>query len=158
MKTPFEIFLVTGGFFVLVVRGWVRRFTAGTGFGIPPGCLCERIFRVWFIGFNAGGVGGFGREPVKIIRWDFFVGRRWWRFNGSEKHNGTVVLMVRKNRIISSAQSRILIDQNCQPGPRLTCHLPLKKDLQFNRVAKLSKSLTFTAKLSIYLSCAIAVV
>ena len=104
MKTPFEIFLVTGGFFVLVVRGWVRRFTAGTGFGIPPGCLCAFTFRVWFIGFqaqNAGGVGGFGREPVKIIRWDFFVGRRWWRLNGSEKH-GTVVLMVRKNRIISS--------------------------------------------------------
>ena len=96
MKTPFEIFLVTGGFFVLVVRGWVRRFTAGTGFGIPPGC--RRIFRVWFIGFqaqfqaekgvpdlgvqfrgNAGGVAVFGREPVKIVRWDFFVGRGWRR-------------------------------------------------------------------------------
>jgi hypothetical protein len=85
MKTPFEIFLVTGGFFVLVVRGWVRRFTAGTGFGIPPGCLCKFTFWVNFICFqtqkgvpnlvvqfrgNAGGVGVFGREPVKIIHGD----------------------------------------------------------------------------------------
>ena len=97
MKTPIEIFLVTGGFFVLVVRGWVRRFTAGTGFGIPPGCLCAFTFRVWFICLqpqkgvpdlgvqfrgNAGGVGVFGREPVKIIQWDFFAGGGRWRRHG----------------------------------------------------------------------------
>ena len=108
MKTPFEIFLVTGGFFVLVVRGWVRRFTAGTGFGIPPGCLCIFTRRVNFIGFhaqkgvpylgvqfrgNAGGVGVFGREPVKIIRWDFFVGRGWWR---RRRHGGHRTVLVGK--------------------------------------------------------------
>ena len=101
MKTPFEIFLVTGGFFVLVVRGWIGRLTAGTGFGIPPCCLCVvgvlfsfKTTRVLVVGFqaqkgvpdlgvqfwsNAGGVGVFGGEPVKIVRWDLFVGRGWRR-------------------------------------------------------------------------------
>ena len=106
MKTPFEIFLVTGGFFVLVVRGWVRRFTAGTGFGIPPGCLCAFTFRVWFIGFHTGGVGVFGREPVKIIRRDFFDGGAWWRRG---RHHRTVLLgrTSREDSIFSGFKTEI---------------------------------------------------